>query len=85
MGDLLTSQGNIVDMYDSIINHWTLWKFWKFIENMYPKSKSWTLDTPAYATKNHYFYEKKCGFRKIDENNDQGEEWSSFVYHKIMD
>jgi GNAT superfamily N-acetyltransferase len=59
-------------------------KFWKFIENKYPESKSWTLDTPAFATKNHYFYEKKCGFRKIAENKEQGEEWSSFVYHKVI-
>jgi GNAT superfamily N-acetyltransferase len=59
-------------------------KFWQFIENRYPESKSWTLSTPAFAIKNHHFYEKKCGFTKIDENKEQGEEWSSFVYYKVM-
>ncbi|UCG01070.1 MAG: GNAT family N-acetyltransferase [Candidatus Heimdallarchaeota archaeon] len=47
-------------------------KAWKFIENNYPKTKSWTLDTPEWAKRNHHFYEKKCGFKKIEEETVEG-------------
>ena len=30
---------------------------WAFIEETYPDAKSWRLDTPNWATKNHHFYE----------------------------
>lgn len=30
-------------------------QFWDFIEKKYPDSKSWTLDTPEFAAKNHFF------------------------------
>lgn len=51
---------------------------WQFIEATYPQAKSWRLDTPCWATKNHHFYENKCGFTKIDEKDD------FFIYHKDM-
>lgn len=53
-------------------------QIWTFIEETYPDAKSWRLDTPNWATKNHHFYEIKCGFTKIDETED------SFVYRKEM-
>jgi RimJ/RimL family protein N-acetyltransferase len=40
-------------------------KAMQFIEATYP-AKKWTLDTPAYATRNHHFYEK-LGFVKVGE------------------
>jgi len=51
---------------------------WQFVETRYPEARSWRLDTPNWATKNHYFYEKKCGFHKVDERED------AFVYRKEM-
>jgi GNAT superfamily N-acetyltransferase len=49
---------------------------WESIEAQYSKTKSWTLETPVWATKNHYFYENKCGFRKVERRGD------SVVYRK---
>jgi GNAT superfamily N-acetyltransferase len=49
---------------------------WQFIEATYSDALSWRLETPAFATKNHYFYEKKCGFQKVDEKD------GSFFYSK---
>lgn len=42
-------------------------RIWAFIEETYPDTKSWRLGTPAWATKNHYFYEK-CGFSHVDQD-----------------
>jgi len=53
-------------------------QLWKFIEETYPKAKKWQLDTPNWATKNHHFYEYKCGFKKIDEVKD------FYIYRKEM-
>jgi len=39
---------------------------WRFIEATYPETRSWRLGTPGWATKNHYFYEEKCGFRRVE-------------------
>jgi GNAT superfamily N-acetyltransferase len=39
---------------------------WQFIEATYPKTKSWRLATPDWATKNHHFYRVKCGFSKVE-------------------
>lgn len=47
-------------------------KTWKFIEESYPESKSWILDTPGWAKRNHHFYEKVCGFKKIEERPEEG-------------
>jgi ribosomal protein S18 acetylase RimI-like enzyme len=44
---------------------------WQFIEATYPDTQSWTLETPVWATKNHHFYEKKCGFRKLKTEEEQ--------------
>ena len=51
---------------------------WQFVEQSYPRAKSWKLETPTWATKNHHFYERKCGFRRVDARED------SFVYRKEM-
>jgi hypothetical protein len=55
---------------------------WQFIEATYPDTLSWTLGTPAWAVKNHHFYEVKCGFRKVDEEAGPGEPWVSYIYRK---
>jgi hypothetical protein len=43
---------------------------------------TWTLETPGWAVKNHTFYERKCGFNKIKE--EEHSEGVSYVYQKIM-
>ncbi len=59
---------------------------WQFIETTYPDTKSWTLETPEWAVKNHYFYEKKCGFKKIKGKVEKtvGQSEIAFVYQKEM-
>jgi GNAT superfamily N-acetyltransferase len=57
---------------------------WKFIEGKYPETKSWRLSTPKNATKNHYFYETKCGFHKVESDRMIGEADDSFAYRKEM-
>ena len=47
-------------------------KTWRYIEENYPETKSWILDTPEWAKRNHHFYEKKCGFKKINERPEEG-------------
>ncbi|MBN1874767.1 MAG: GNAT family N-acetyltransferase, partial [Anaerolineae bacterium] len=54
-------------------------RMWRFIEDTYPEARSWRLETPDFAKKNHYFYEKKCGFQKVDEKD------GSFHYRKVME
>jgi len=41
-------------------------EIWQFVEASYPAAKSWRLATPTWATKNHYFYETRCGFQKVE-------------------
>lgn len=57
---------------------------WQFIEDTYPNSKAWALDTPSWATRNHHFYEKKCGFTKVREEHIDGPPGTLFIYHKYM-
>ena len=40
----------------------------QFIEQAHPQARRWTLDTPAWATRNHHFYEK-MGYAKVREDN----------------
>ena len=58
---------------------------WRLIEETHPDTKSWTLGTPSWATKNHHFYAKN-GFTKIREES--GEDIPggvSYIYSKAMD
>jgi GNAT superfamily N-acetyltransferase len=41
-------------------------RLWQFVEAQYPETKSWRLATPPWATKNHYFYEARCGFKRVE-------------------
>ncbi|TJZ77347.1 GNAT family N-acetyltransferase [Chitiniphilus eburneus] len=42
---------------------------WRYIESQFP-SRAWRLETPSWAVRNHYFYEK-CGFRRIGQDDRQ--------------
>ena len=44
---------------------------WQFVEETYPQAKSWSLGTPVWAVKNHYFYEQKCGFSRVEVKDDE--------------
>jgi GNAT superfamily N-acetyltransferase len=57
---------------------------WEFIEETYPDTRNWTLGTPSYAVGNQYFYEHKCGFRKIREEETDEHPGKSFTYRKVM-
>jgi GNAT superfamily N-acetyltransferase len=56
-------------------------KTWIFIEETYPDTSSWRLGTPAWATKNHHFYQK-CGFVLVDEDPLIPAEEDSLVFRK---
>ena len=51
---------------------------WRFVEETYGHAKSWSLGTPIWAVKNHYFYERKCGFSRVEVKDDD------IVYRKDM-
>jgi GNAT superfamily N-acetyltransferase len=57
---------------------------WRFIEETYPETKSWRLVTPEWATKNHHFYEVKCGFQRVESDPIVGEEADGLIYRKEM-
>jgi GNAT superfamily N-acetyltransferase len=59
-------------------------RLWSFIEQTYPQTKSWSLGTPDWATKNHYFYTAKCGFTKVDSDPIIGQPEGTTVYRKEM-
>ena len=58
---------------------------WQFIEATYPDTKSWTLGTPKWAVRNHYFYENKCGFTKVGEQLDEEEGMMVYMYKKEIE
>ena len=57
---------------------------WEYIEKRYPETKTWILLTPSYSTRNHHFYEKKCGFTKVDEKPNKDHSWNDFIYKKSI-
>ena len=60
-------------------------KAWQFVEETYPDTKSWKLETPSYAVGNQYFYEHKCGFRKTKEQDTDEHPGKSLTYMKKME
>ncbi|MHA2245321.1 MAG: GNAT family N-acetyltransferase [Candidatus Hodarchaeales archaeon] len=54
---------------------------WQFIEITYPDA-NWALDTPSWATRNHHFYTKKCGFKKVREQEVDDFPGKLFIYQK---
>jgi GNAT superfamily N-acetyltransferase len=57
-------------------------RLWRFIEERYTQAQSWRLATPVWATKNHYFYEQKCGFHRIAAHQMPGVSEDEVVYRK---
>ena len=58
--------------------------FWRHIEQTWPETAVWQLETPAFATRNHHFYEKTCGFALAGRHREEGEEHDSLVFRKAM-
>lgn len=54
----------------------------RFIEEAYPIAAKWTLDTPAYATRNQRFYEK-FGYTRVSEWQEDGTGITLIAYEKI--
>ncbi len=52
---------------------------WRHAQAAHP-SRRWRLETPAWATSNHSFYEKTCGFRKLRETDPGDPRKNQFVY-----
>lgn len=50
-----------------------------FLDSQYPEAVLWTLDTPVYATRNHYFYEK-AGYVRARQFDVDG--FELYVYEK---
>lgn len=59
-------------------------RMWKFVEQQYPEAQSWRLETPAWATKNHAFYERKCGFQRVKSDPVLGMSDDMYMYRKEM-
>lgn len=57
---------------------------WKMVEEMYPDTVKWTIDTPGFSKRNHNFYVNKCGFKivKIENPGDKYEE--NYILEKEM-
>lgn len=56
-------------------------RLWRYIESRYPDAKSWRLGTPAWAAKNHYFYEA-CGFTRVESDPLIPPEEDVLIYRK---
>jgi len=51
------------------------------VEAAFP-ARSWTLETPGFATSNHSFYAERCGFAKVGEREDPNGMGTMFVFEK---
>lgn len=57
---------------------------WQFIEAAYPETRSWRLATPPWATKNHHFYQVKCGFSRVESDPLIPDPEGNTLYRKEM-
>lgn len=55
----------------------------RFLEEHFKDARKWTLRTPEWATRNHYFY-SKCGFMKIGNTELLPEGFMEFQFEKII-
>lgn len=58
-------------------------RIWRMIEEMYPETKTWMTETPAFTKRNHNFYINKCGFHVIRIDNPKSIE-ASYIMRKVM-
>ncbi|MEE4193675.1 MAG: GNAT family N-acetyltransferase [Anaerolineae bacterium] len=67
------------DLQDKGFGFWV----WQQVEAMYPHTKIWNTETPAFTRRNHHFYINKCGFHVVSIDNPKSPE-ASYVMRKIM-
>jgi ribosomal protein S18 acetylase RimI-like enzyme len=58
-------------------------QIWQIVEAMYPHTKTWNTETPAFTRRNHHFYINKCGFHVIRIDNPKSAE-ASYIMRKVM-
>ena len=58
-------------------------KVWRMVEALYPDTKVWNTETPAFTKRNHHFYINKCGFHVIKIENPKSPE-ASYIMQKVM-
>lgn len=63
-------------------NHGYGHEAFRFLFQTYPSAQKWTLDTPSWAVRNHYFY-KKHGFIQTGEIKDTNSGETIIEYERI--
>lgn len=59
-------------------------QFMGMIEQQFPNARTWTLDTPYKAYRNHHFYEK-LGYQKVREHQpDKNNAFKVIIYKKTV-
>jgi len=59
------------------------YRAWREIETRYPRTKTWTTETPPILMKNVTFYVNKCGFHIINVKDPKSDD-PMYVFQKIM-
>ncbi|MBU3131338.1 GNAT family N-acetyltransferase [Clostridium gasigenes] len=54
---------------------------WQHVEETYRTAKKWSVETPEYSKRNHYFYSEKCSFILTGEKT-YGDGEKSYVFEK---
>lgn len=57
---------------------------WRLIEKEFPKTKIWRTETPGFATRNHYFYVTKCGFKIVRIEDPKDKYMCNYIMEKEM-
>jgi N-acetylglutamate synthase-like GNAT family acetyltransferase len=58
-------------------------RIWRMVEEMFPETKTWNTETPAFTRRNHHFYINKCGFHVIKVADPKSVE-ASYITKKVM-
>lgn len=59
-------------------------KVWNMIEKLYPETKIWRTETPAFSSRNHNFYVNKCGFHIVKIDNPKNRLEGQYQMQKVM-
>lgn len=57
---------------------------WNLIEKKFPNTKIWRTETPGFATRNHYFYVMKCGFKIVRIEDPKDKYMCNYIMEKEM-
>lgn len=59
-------------------------KIWQKIETMYPETRIWKVNTPAFSKRNIAFYVNKCGFKVVEIKNPKADH-AFYCFEKEME